>query len=188
MAATIQDWPITLEQFLALPEAKPALEMTPEGEIVQKVSPTTTHAALQRELAVRLEAHARQLRLGHAFTEQRVVLGRVSRVPDVSFYSQARLPLDESGEYVDHPRTPPDLVAEIYSPGQENRRDVMTKARWYVEQGVRIVLLVDPRQRRITLLTPRSEAVFEGDEPLPLEVLLPDLRLTPAELFTALQP
>ena len=188
MAATIENWPITLEQFLSLPEAKPALEMTPEGEIVQKVSPTTTHAALQRELTVRLEAHAAARRLGHAFTEQRVVLGRVSRVPDVSFYSQARLPLDQSGEYINHPRTPPDLVAEIYSPGQENRRNVVAKGRWYVDQGVRIVLLVDPRQRRVTVLTQDGEAVFEGDQPLPLDDLLPELRLTPAEVFSALQP
>jgi Uma2 family endonuclease len=50
MSATITNWPLTLEQFLSLPEAEPALEMGSSGEISQKVPPTTKHAALQREL------------------------------------------------------------------------------------------------------------------------------------------
>ena len=185
---TITNWPLTLEQFMALPEAEPALEMGPGGEITQKVSPTTEHAALQRELAARLEAHARPQHQGHAFTEQRVVLGRIPRVPDVSFYRQARLPLDAQGRYIAHPTTPPDLVAEIYSPRQEDRRDLVAKAAWYLEQGVSLVLLVDPERRRVTAFTVEGEAVFSGDEPLPLQSFLPELRLTPSELFAALEP
>lgn len=188
MTAVISNWPITLEQFLALPDAEPALELGPSGEITQKVSPTTEHAALQRELAARLEAHAGPARLGHAFTEQRIVLGRVARVPDISFYSQQRLPLDAAGRYIPHPTTPPDLVAEIYSPGQEDRHALVVKAAWYVEQRVRMVVLVDPHHRRVTAFTDEGEAVFEGDQPLPLDHLLPGIRLTPLELFTALQP
>jgi Uma2 family endonuclease len=188
MVATIVNWPITLEQFLALPEAEPALEMGLSGEVTQKVSPTTEHAALQRELAARLEAHARPRRLGHAFTEQRVILGRVPRVPDGSFYRQARLPLTPEGNYVAHPTTPPDLVAEIYSPGDEDRRDLVLKAAWYVEQGVSIVLLVDPDRRSVTVFTGEDEAAYANDTWLPLDTLLPDLHLTPAELFAALVP
>src|SRR5437762_1706891 len=100
MTGTITNWPLTVEQFLALPEAEPALEMGSDGEITQKVSPTTEHAALQRELASRLETHARPRRLGHAFTEQRIVLSRVAKVPDVTFYCQERLPLDGRGRYI----------------------------------------------------------------------------------------
>jgi Uma2 family endonuclease len=103
MSGIITNWPLTLEQFLPLPDAEPALEMGANGEITQKASPTTEHAALQRELAARLEAHARPLRLGHAFTEQRVILGQIARVPDVSFYRQDRSPLDADGRYVAHP-------------------------------------------------------------------------------------
>jgi len=175
---------------LALPEAEPALEMGVNGEIRQKVSPTTEHAALQRELAARLEAHARPRRQGHAFTEQRVVLGRTARVPDVSFYRQGRLPLDATGRYAAHPTSPPDVVAEIYSPEQEDRRDLVSKAAWYLEQGVGVgtVLLVDPERRRVTAFTVDGEAVFAGDEPLPLGDYLAELRLTPADLFAALEP
>ena len=188
MSATITNWPLTLEQFLSLPEAEPALEMRCHGEISQKVSPTTRHAALQRELVIRLENFARARALGHAFTEQRVVLNRVARVPDVTFYRQERLPLDAGGEYIDHPTTPQDLVVEIYSPGQEDRRELVLKAAWYVEQGVRTVLLVDPERRRVTSFTAAAEATFEATQPLPLAEILPGLELTPAELFSALHP
>lgn len=188
MSATITNWPLTLEQFLSLPEAEPALEMGCDGEISQKVSPTTKHSVLQRELLIRLESHARPLRLGHVFPEQRVILGRAARVPDVAFYSQDRLPLDADGNWIDHPTTAPDLVVEIYSPGQEDRRELVLKAAWYVEQGVRIVLLVDPDRRRVTAFTPGGESAFESTQPLPLAEVLPGLQLTPAELFAALEP
>jgi|SRR5579859_6721743 len=188
MTATITNWPLTLEQFLSLPEAEPALEMGCDGEISQKVPPTTKHALLHRHIAARLEAHAAPRNQGHSLTEQRVILSRVARVPDVSFYRQERLPLDEAGEYIDHPTTPPDLVVEIYSPGQEDRRELVLKVAWYVEQGVRIVLLVDPDRRRITSFAPNGESVFETTEPLPLGDVLPGLELTPAELFAALEP
>ena len=188
MTGAITNWPLSLEQFLALPDAEPHLEMGSAGEITQKVSPTTDHAALQRELAARLEAHARQSRLGHAFTEQRVVLGGVARVPDVSFYVHERLPINAHGRFVAHPTTPPDLVAEIYSPGQEDRREVVAKIAWYLEQGVGLALLVDPERRRITAFSTATEAVFADDQQLPLDDYLPGLRMTPRELFAALEP
>jgi Uma2 family endonuclease len=152
------------------------------------VSATTKHALLQSELARRLGNHALAHNLGYALTEQRVILSRVARVPDVSFYRHERLPLDDTGQYVDHPTTPPDLVVEIYSPGQEDRRELVVKAAWYVEQGVRVVLLVDPDRRRVTSFTPNGEAIFETNQPLPLSEILPGLQLTPAELFAALEP
>ena len=188
MTATITNWPLTLEQFLSLPEAEPALEMGCDGEISQKVSPTTKHALLQRQIAALLEAHAAARRQGHSMTEQRVILSRVARVPDVCFYGQHRLPLDADGNWIDHPTTPPDLVVEIYSPGQEDRRELVLKAAWYVEQGVRIVLLVDPDRRRVTAFTAEGESVFESTQPLPLGDVLPGLQLTPVELFAALEP
>jgi Uma2 family endonuclease len=109
-------------------------------------------------------------------------------VPDASFYSQERLPIDAGGRYIAHPTTPPDLVVEIYSPGREDRREPLVKAAWYVEQGVRLVLLVDPDRRLVTSFTATGEAIFETSRPLPLGEILPGLELTPAELFAALDP
>jgi len=41
---------MTLEEFLALPEEKPALEFEPDGTIVQKMSPKGKHSTLQGAL------------------------------------------------------------------------------------------------------------------------------------------
>ena len=94
MSAKMTNWPLSLEQFLALPEAEPGLEMGGDGEISQKVPATTTHSLLQRNIAMSLEVHAAPHRQGHTFIELRVILGRVTRVPDVAFYRQERLPPD----------------------------------------------------------------------------------------------
>src|SRR5919202_5832152 len=142
MSPTIVNWALTLEQFLALPDAEPALEMGPCGEVTQKESPTSEHAIVQFECAKRIDHHCEPRHLGRVFTEQRVILGGLPKVPDVSFYRRERLPLTPEGRFVAHPTTPPDLVIEIYSPEQEDRRDLVLKAAWYVEQGVSIALLV----------------------------------------------
>jgi Uma2 family endonuclease len=184
MPAAITNWPITLKQFLVLPEAEPALEMGPCGEIKQKVPPSWTHANLQEAVLSVLNAYARPRRLGRAVPELRVVLGDAARVPDVAFYRYARLPRENTI----HPTSAPDLVAEIYSPGQEGRRELQEKARWYIEQGVELVLLVDPERRRITSVGSGGRHIHSGDEVLPLEALLPGLRLTPNEVFEALKP
>src|SRR5258707_2442478 len=113
MSATITNWLLPMEQFLSLPEAEPALEVGGEGEISQKVPATTTHSLLQGTIAMSLAAHAVPRRRGHTFIELRVILGRITRVPDVAFYRQERLPLDGDGNWIDHPTTPPDLVVEI---------------------------------------------------------------------------
>jgi Uma2 family endonuclease len=41
---------LTLKRFLDIPEQKPALELTPEGTIHEKMSPNTDHSALQLQI------------------------------------------------------------------------------------------------------------------------------------------
>jgi hypothetical protein len=62
-------WELTIEQFLRLPEAKPALEMAPGCRVTQKAMPSFPHSILQTELATRLQASAASRRLGCSFVE-----------------------------------------------------------------------------------------------------------------------
>src|SRR5438128_379022 len=87
---------LTLEEFLKLPEEKPALEYA-EGEVTQKVSPQGHHSALQDFLCEFVNRFARPLKLARAFPELRSTFAGVSRVPDVSVYLWARLPRDSKG-------------------------------------------------------------------------------------------
>jgi Uma2 family endonuclease len=176
---TITGWPLTLEQFLELPEAKPALEYGPNGEVTQKMSPTTDHAALQLSLVARLDQHARQRHLGRAYTEHRVIIGGRAVVPDVTYYQSSRRPGRP------YPTTPPDLVIEIASPGQ-SREELSEKCAWYVQQGASLAFLVDPEARTIQAFWAGQMQTLRGAELLPVQALLPGLELRVDEVFSAL--
>jgi Uma2 family endonuclease len=70
------------------------------------------------------------------------------REPDLIYLSKARIPRD--------PHTQPhgaDLVAEVVSPGDENReRDLVTKPEEYARAGIQEYWIVDPEQRSIKVL------------------------------------
>jgi Uma2 family endonuclease len=174
----ITGWPLSLEQFLSLPEAKPAVEYGC-GEVMQKMSPTSEHSKLQNRLDVRITVYAEPRRLGRMLPELRVNIGNASRVPDLAFYREGRVPA--SG----YATSAPDLVIEIASPGQ-SREQLAEKCAWYVEQGSTLALLVNPETRGIDVFSAEQRQSLRGSDLLPLEAVLPGLRLTPDEVFSAL--
>lgn len=66
--------PITLEEFLKLPETKPANEYI-EGEIVQKSMPKTRHSRLQGRLIRAINEVVEESKLAYAFPELRCTVG-----------------------------------------------------------------------------------------------------------------
>jgi Uma2 family endonuclease len=149
--------PLTLEEFLALPEEQPALEFNPDGSISQKVSPTSDHAELQAHIARFLLDHidAHLGGRGHVYTELRVNVGGVSRLPDVAFYHQ-RPRRNARG----HALVVPNLAVEIRSPG-ESLDEQRAKCQWWQAQGARAVFLVDADNRAL------EQFVTPGVEPPP---------------------
>ena len=77
---------MTLEEFLALPERKPALEFE-DGVVTQKVSPRARHSRTQVALARLIGDLLEPDKIAMVFTEVRVTFGRRSRVPDVVVYA-----------------------------------------------------------------------------------------------------
>src|SRR5688500_11818339 len=108
---------MTLEEFLELPEEKPALEFF-DGEVTQKMSPMGRHSVLQWERVRRCNLIGIPRRLFMAFIELRATYGGQSTVPDVSVYRWDRIPRTERGEVADRFLEPPDVAVEIASPGQ----------------------------------------------------------------------
>ena len=91
----IADKPMTLEEFLELPEEEPALEFE-DGKVTQKVSPKGRHSVLQLAVAEAFNRFAKPRKLAYAFPELRSTYGTVSLVPDVAIYRWDRIPRDES--------------------------------------------------------------------------------------------
>lgn len=144
---------LTLDEFLARPETKPASEYAC-GEVIRKPMPTWSHATIQGFLLLILGAFLSRTRLGRAVPEFRCIFGppggERTFVPDISYISQQRL----TGET--YFMGAPDLAIEILSPRQRRAR-FMDKVQFYLLYGVRLVWVIDPMAREALVLAPGQE-------------------------------
>lgn len=177
---------LTLEEFLEIPEEKPALEYF-DGEVRQKVSPSSLHAALTYKLCECINAFARPRKIARAFPELRTTFAGKSPVPDVAVLRWDRIPVSQDGLLDEWVRIPPNIAVEIISPGQRVN-SVVRRCHWYVANGVEIALLVNPKNQSVHLF--RQDGTVEelrGLDRIDIGSVVPGLDLTVEELFSALQ-
>jgi|SRR5579859_4245002 len=177
---------LTLDEFLKLPEEEPSLEYV-DGEVTQKVSPQGRHGLLQFEIARLLDNLARPGKLARVLTELRSTFANASTVPDVSVYLWQRIPIQPTGAVADRFFDPPDLVVEIVSP-EQSTNVLLRRCLWYVANGVRIALLVDPDDESVVLFRPnRAPVALRGDDRIEIDEVLPGSELTAALIFETLR-
>jgi Uma2 family endonuclease len=171
--------PLTLEQFLRLPEFKPALEFI-GGRVVQKMSPKFPHSLIQTELSMSLNTFARPRKLGRAYTELRAVFGGAAQTPDVSFYKSDQIPRPIFDEDI---LLPPDIAIEILSPGQ-TVGELRLKLRHSLKHGSKLGWLIHPARKQIQVIRPgkKSQLLKIGDV-LSGEDVLPGFSLSLEEIF-----
>jgi Uma2 family endonuclease len=178
---------LTLDEFLGLPAEEPALELEPDGTVVQKVSPQGQHSALQYTFCERINTFAVPRRLGMAFPELRVIFGGAAYVPDISVFRWERIPRTPQGDVANVFEAAPDIAIEIVSPEQSTNA-LVRRCVWYVDNGVERALLVDPADRSVLRFSkgaaPRAQRL---DEALDLGSVLADFHLTAGEIFAALR-
>lgn len=178
---------LTLAEFLELPDDEPALEYL-DGLVTRKVSPKLRHGRTQGTFAERVNLYAEPRKLAIAVPEVRTTFAGASPVPDVSVFSWDRIPRDAHGELPDDVTIPPDIAVEVISPGQRIAK-LIQRCRWYVEHGVRLALLFDPRRRFVYRFLPgEQETVLRGADRIDLAPVLPEFELTVDELFRSLKP
>jgi len=177
---------LTLEEFLRLPEQKPALEYL-DGVVTSKMSPKGRHGRLQMRFGFMVELAAGDPPAYWTLTELRVNwAGEASLIPDLAVYLTERVPLSPDGEVADDFDVPPDLAVEVASPGQSDR-EVLERARWFVEHGVRAVLLLQPRDRSARVVRPDADTGrLQGDAVVELGDVLPGFSFVVAALFATL--
>jgi Uma2 family endonuclease len=177
---------MTLEEFLALPEEKPALEYW-DGGVIQKVSPKTQHSKLTIELADRIRRAALPHKIADVLPELRATFAGASVVPDLSVYRWERIPVNSQGRMENDLFEPPDIAIEIVSPEQSSTV-LVRRCLWYVDNGVQIALLVDPDDDTILAFRPgQRPVVWRGTDRIDLSEVLPTFELTVEELFATLQ-
>ena len=156
---------LTLEEFFAIPEGPPNVELE-EGELIMTAQPHGRHQSLLLYLGAALIDHLRRNRVGRIWPEIDVHLPGEARVyvPDLVFLTSEHLDRysDEDGRI----HGVPDLVVEIISPSTE-RRDRTTKLRVYQQVGVAWYWLVDPDELIIQeyKLTPEGYLLAQSVPP-----------------------
>jgi len=177
---------LSLEEFLALPERKPALEFA-DGVVTRKMTPKMRHSALQADLVERVNAFARPRQLARAFPELRTTFAGASRVPDVAVFVWERIPTDTAGRLVDDVFEPPDIAIEIVSP-KKGVNTLVRRCLWYVQNGVRMALLVDPNDESVIVFRPNAPAsALRGADRIDFGAVIPGFEVVVDELFEALQ-
>lgn len=178
--------PITLEEFLALPETKPASEYI-DGKIIQKPMPKGKHSTIQTELSTAINVALKPQKIGRAFSELRCTFGGRSTVPDVTVFTWDRIPRDENGEIADAFKTAPDWTIEILSPDQSHTK-VIKNILHCLDNGTQMGWLIDPIEKSVLVYFSKQQpAFFEvATDILPVPDFAKTFQLTLGELFGCL--
>lgn len=172
---------LTDEDLMRLPKDGRKYELV-DGEL--RVSPA---GALHEEVCANLIAvlgnFVRQNRIGKIFGSNLcyVLPGGNKRAPDVSFVARGRFPEERLPE--GFPHLAPDLAVEVLSP-DDRAREVLDKVGEYLQAGVRLVWVIDPKKRRASVhrsLTDVHE-IAEGGS-LDGEDVLPGFRCALGEIW-----
>jgi Uma2 family endonuclease len=172
---------ITLEEFLQLPETKPASEYN-DGEITQKHLPKGRHSCLQYELCHAVNQLTKSKKIAYAFPELRCTMNKRSLVPDIAVFQWQNIPFLADGEVPDSFNVAPDWAIEILSPDQ-NSSKVIGNLIYYLENGSKLGWFLDPSAQTIlVLLGDRPPKLIEGNNiPPTLEGI--NLELSVEQIF-----
>jgi Uma2 family endonuclease len=172
---------LTLEEFLKLPETKPAREYI-NGEIIQKPMPKTRHSKLQGKLTGTINNVVEEQRIAYAFPELRCTFGGRSIVPDIAVIRWNQIVFNDDGEPVDDVLIAPNWTIEILSPEQSSNR-VTGNILHCLKHGSQLGWLIDPDDRSVLIFLPNQQPeLCQGSDRL---VVLDnvDLQLTAEQLF-----
>jgi Uma2 family endonuclease len=174
---------LSLEEFLKLPETKPASEFI-DGRIYQKPMPQGKHSLLQTLFTPAINQRVVLKRAAHAFTELRCTFGGRSIVPDITVFEWNKIPISAAGEIENVFPIYPDWTIEILSPDRRLTR-VINNILFCLNHGTRLGWLIDPEEKTVIIFQPNQQpiAMEENSEILPVLDLLGDWQLSLRELF-----
>jgi len=175
---------LTAAEFAELPEEGPYRLELVRGRVVRSPRPGALHGRLVLRLGRLLDEFVEAGGHGVVVVESGALLERdpdTVRGPDVAFYSHERIP---ENAYATTFWGPPDLAAEITSPG--NRVwEAQEKVKAYLDAGVQLVWVIDPSSRTAVAYRAGGEArLLSVKDSLDGGAVLPGFRLSLASLFS----
>jgi Uma2 family endonuclease len=175
--------PLTLEEFLILPETEPASEYI-DGQIIQKPMPQGKHSSIQTEFSTTVNLTLKTQRIARAFSELRCTFGGRSIVPDVSVFVWGRIARDENGEIANVFQLAPDWVIEILSP-ERSQTKVTKNILHCLNHSTEMGWLIDPDERTVFVFQPQQQTlVFDlSEQQLPIPSFAHALKLSVEQVF-----
>lgn len=177
--------PITAEQLWQYPDHD-QLELV-AGQLHVSEPPGGSHGQVAVRLAYRLHGYVESHRLGAVLAETGYILRRgpdTVRGPDLSFVAAASLDPDRMP--ATFLPTGPDLAVEILSP-DDRPGSVAAKIDDYLTGGTKLVWVIDPVQRRVSVHRADGSVTRLGaDGLLEGEMVVPGFRCPIAEVLPKL--
>jgi Uma2 family endonuclease len=176
---------LSLQDFLALPETKPASEFI-AGSIEQKPMPQGQHSRLQLKICNLINDVAEAPKIAMALPELRCSFGERSIVPDISIFRWSRIPFEPNSDIGNVFQISPDWAIEILSPDQQDTK-VIRNILYGIKYGTSLGWLIYP-QERVILAFDADKSPIELSEIDRLPVLPElDLNVTVDDVFGLLR-
>jgi Uma2 family endonuclease len=182
--ATVTGKLITAEEFARMPDPPDgSRQELVQGEIITMPPPGGLHGACCSKVDRRLGNFVEANKLGTVTSNDTGFISErdpdTVRGPDISFWSRERLPEVPEG-YIE---VPPDLAIEVVSPNDHYSR-VQQKVRHHLTHGVRLVWVVDPTDRSVTVYRSLQQAIIlQEKETITGEDVLPGFSCLVADFF-----
>jgi len=174
---------VTAEELLHDPKREGRFELV-RGEPRERAVPTYRHGRVGVTTTVVVGGFVHQHKLGDLIQDGGFVFQRdpdTVFLPDLSFVRADRVPSPDQQQ--GYPDLVPDLVVEVLSPSN-TPSETAEKVRIYLDTGVRLVWLLDPLQRSVTVHTPDGGArTLDSDDILDGGDVLPGFSVRVGELF-----
>ncbi len=183
---------MSLDDFMRLSNEHP-FEIV-NGRRIDKMSTGRKHSEIIQKIFILLYLHITQFQLGRLYQETTFILPenvtprwvKGSRMPDIMFYIKARIDAyDAINPIDDNPfAIPPDLIIEVLSP-TDLFSDVEDKIFMDLDNGVKMLWLIDPIHKRASIYTADSTAIqrFHIEGQLTAPDILPNFALDLADVW-----
>lgn len=190
---------LTFEEYLnldaegwvdrGLPEGR--CEYVEDGALIELPPESRPNLLIANYLLVKLIEVGFPLKLVYTHACEIEVLGKPrTRYPDLIVLRPEHLALTLRRATITLKMPPPQLVAEVVSPGDENQeRDYEDKRKQYEERGIPEFWLIDPKQQTVLVLKLKDQryvevGTFRGDSAID-SPRFPEIKLTTHQILTA---
>jgi Uma2 family endonuclease len=177
---------VTPEHFdqLCIDNPDLRLELSKDGELIVMAPAGGESGERNLDLAIDVGIWNRQSNLGRAFDSSTgydfIALGGGKLSPDVSWIEKSRL---EGVEIVGFIPVVPDFVIELRS-ATDNLKPLQEKMQEYRRLGVRLGLLINPKNKQIEVYRPgQEEVVLESPSLVDCGEVMPGLVLSMSRIW-----